>query len=114
MIEMLLKLGLSEKEAKVYLAALELGSSPAAKIAEKSQVNRPTTYVILEKLCQIGLATSYEKGKIQYFTAEDPEQLQRLVDEEELILQDKLRVLKAIPHFLPYQGKSGILRVCIR
>ena len=29
-------LGLAEKEAKVYLAALELGKSPVQKIAEKA------------------------------------------------------------------------------
>lgn len=120
MIETLLRLGLSEKEAKVYLAALELGSAPASKIAQKSGLNRPTTYVILEKLSNQGLVTSYDKGKVQFFTAEDPEQLARLIREQERDLElranelkDKLPELKALfgggerPKVYLYDSTSG-------
>ena len=37
------KIGLSEKEAKVYLAALELGQASVQNIARKAEVNRATT-----------------------------------------------------------------------
>jgi sugar-specific transcriptional regulator TrmB len=72
MLETLIKLGLSEKEAAVYLATLELGEDTALNIAEKSQVNRTTTYVILEKLMKLGLASTVERGKKTVFVAEDP------------------------------------------
>ena len=61
--EQLEKIGLAEKEAKVFLASLELGSSAAQKIAKKAEINRATTYVIIEKLMKKGLMSSVEKGK---------------------------------------------------
>lgn len=114
MIETLIRLGLSEKEAKVYLAALELGSAPAAKIAQKALLNRPTTYVILEKLAQLGLVTSYDKAKVQYFTPEDPEQLRRLIEQEQLELKDRQRELEDhLPELKALATKSDRPRVLI-
>lgn len=72
MISTLIKLGLSEKEAKVYLAALELAQDSAQNIAKKAGVNRPTTYVILEKLMKLGLANTLEENKKTLFVAESP------------------------------------------
>lgn len=109
MVEMLLKLGLSEKEAKVYLAALTLGSAPAAKIAQQAGVNRPVTYVILEKLAQMKLVTYYDKGKIQTYTAESPERLSLILQEQEreikrtyAELEEKLPELQSL--FTQHEG----------
>ena len=57
------KIGLSEKEAKVYLAAMELGQAPVQKIAQKAKVNRATTYVILEGLQKKGVITTVDHEK---------------------------------------------------
>ena len=46
----LTQLGLSEKEADVYLAALELGMAPASVIAKKSRIKRTTVHEILKRL----------------------------------------------------------------
>jgi sugar-specific transcriptional regulator TrmB len=43
-------LGYSEKEAKVYLALLELGTSPASTIARFIGENRVTVYSTLKIL----------------------------------------------------------------
>lgn len=121
MITTLEKLGLSEKEAKVYLATLELGSDSVQNIAKKAQVNRATTYVILETLAKKGLSSSYEKGTKTFFTAESPEQLDRLIKkkEEGLVverseLEKLIPELKAIynlagskPKVKYYEGKEG-------
>jgi sugar-specific transcriptional regulator TrmB len=92
----LVNLGLSEKEAKVYLAALELGKSAVQKIAQKAEVNRATTYVILESLMKKGLVSSYMDGKKQYFVAEAPEKLSILFREQEIVLQRKLSHLEKL------------------
>jgi sugar-specific transcriptional regulator TrmB len=42
--------GFSDKEAKVYLMALELGSSPASTIARQTGIKRVTVYSILKDL----------------------------------------------------------------
>jgi len=82
MLETLIKLGLSEKEAKVYLAMLELGEDTAQNIAKKAAVNRATTYVVLEKLMRLGIASTVERGKKSVFIAENPQELVNILEEE--------------------------------
>lgn len=114
MLETLMKLGLGEKEAKVYLAALSLGGSSAAKIAEKAELNRPNTYVILDKLCQIGLMTSFDKDKVQFFTASEPESLERLLREEEVAIHQKAKLLaERLPELRALQSKVDRPRVLL-
>lgn len=98
MLTELIKLGLSEKEAKVYLAALELGGRTAQEIARKAGVNRATTYVLLLQMIKKGLATSFTKGKKTYFAAEPPEQIDHLLrKQEERIFEQRRDLEKMIP-----------------
>jgi sugar-specific transcriptional regulator TrmB len=90
------KLGLSDKEAKVYLSSMELGPSPVQAIAQKSGVNRATTYVMIESLISRGLMSSFEKGKKKFFTAESPEQLVALLHKEEAEIKEKTRQMMEI------------------
>ena len=87
--EQLEKIGLAEKEAKVFLASLELGSSAVQEIAKKAGINRATTYVIIEKLMKKGLMSSVEKGKKTYFQTEDTKRLLKLLEEQEEGLKRK-------------------------
>ncbi|QQG49832.1 MAG: hypothetical protein HZB70_03480 [Candidatus Berkelbacteria bacterium] len=82
MEQALIKLGLSEKEAKVYLATLELGEDTVQNIAKKSGVNRATTYVILEHLMGLGLVSSIEHDKKTKFIAESPTELGNILEEQ--------------------------------
>lgn len=98
MLTELMKLGLSEKEAKVYLAALALGAQTAQEIAKKAGVNRATTYVILQGLMNKGLTSVFTKGKKTYFAAEPPEQLDHLLrKQEEDIFEHRRDLEKMIP-----------------
>jgi sugar-specific transcriptional regulator TrmB len=94
MISLLEKLGLSEKEAKVYLAALELGEDSVQNIGKKASVNRATTYVILEKLMGLGLVSTYEKDKKTVFVAQDPKELVNLLAEERRNIETREKDLK--------------------
>lgn len=69
------KLGLNEKESKVYVALLNLGQSSAHSIARISGLKRPTTYVILEDLRARGLVLKMPGSKKQMFSARSPEEL---------------------------------------
>lgn len=71
------ELGLSEKEARVYLALFELGSSMVSDIAEKANVNRSTTYVILGTLSKRGLVSATEQQSGRFYNPTPPEQLVR-------------------------------------
>ncbi len=91
-------LGLSEKEAKVYLATLELGKASVQNISKKAEVNRATTYVVIEALMKKGLMTSIEQNKKQYFQAEPPEKLRMLFESMETEIVRKLDYLdKMLP-----------------
>ena len=83
------EIGLNEKEAKVYLAALELGQSVVQDIAKKAGVNRATTYFVIEGLMKMGLMSSFHKGKKQYFVAADPDRLIRVVEQEKGSIERK-------------------------
>lgn len=92
----LVKLGLSEKEAKVYLASIQIGPSPVQKISQKSKVNRATTYVIIESLMEMGLMSTYEEGKKTFFVAEKPKRLVSFFETKEKELHNKLSKIKDV------------------
>jgi len=105
--------GLTEKQAKVYLACLELGSAPVQKIAEKASAPRSTVYEVLEHLVHLGFISTFNKKKIKYFSAEDPGQVIRLAESKVNTLKDALPEMNAIvgrarhrPTVRFYQGKE--------
>ncbi len=122
MLKELQDIGLSEKEARVYLAALELGKTTAEKLATHAKVNRSTTYVQLESLMKKGLMSTYEEAKKTYFAPESPELLRRLLAKQRDEMSTKERDLSSLlPALLQqydgagerpvvrfYSGKEGI------
>lgn len=109
MLTALKNLGLSEKEAKVYLAALELGSSSVQKIGRKAGVNRATTYVMIESLIKRGLVSFFEQGKKRFFAATHPSQLVRLIRQKELDIQELKENLEKdlLPQLLSIHNIAG-------
>ena len=69
------KFGLSNKEAKVYLSLLELGTSVVSDVAKKSQINRSTAYVLLESLAKHGLVSISERKNVRLYTPAPPERI---------------------------------------
>src|SRR3989344_4183249 len=123
MFEKLKHLGLSENEAKIYMAMLELGPSVVVEIARKAQINRPTTYVQIESLKKKGLVSTQAKGKKQLFIAESPDKLELLIEGELKAVENKKNELNNFlpellnlfntsdqrPHVKFFEGKEGIL-----
>lgn len=97
-------LGLTDKEARVYVAALFLGPSPVQKIGEQAGVNRATTYVILDQLADFGLVSQSNEGKKTVFIAEEPEALDKLFDIQLRQIEARKQELKQI---LPELRKSS-------
>lgn len=82
MLKKLIDFGLSDKEAKVYLALLELGSGSVSMIARRARVTRTNTYHLLNALQSYGLVSSSEsKSSKSIFSAEKPERLLYMVRE---------------------------------
>ncbi len=81
MLSKLIASGLSEKEAKVYFALLELGTSTVTEIARRAKVARTNTYHLLNALLGYGLVSSNQDEAKMVFTAEKPERLLYLMKE---------------------------------
>ena len=119
------EIGLSDKEAKVYLAALTLGKSTAQEISSQAGVNRATTYVIIESLKQRGLMSSFEQKEKTFFISESPERLMSLLrKEEQAIIERQGKIKKIMPELLSiyrsadnkpkvkfYEGKEGLCSI---
>jgi HTH-type transcriptional regulator, sugar sensing transcriptional regulator len=118
----LINIGLSEKESAVYLALLELGSDTVQNIAKKANVNRATTYVILDSLSKKGIVSTVEKEKKTFYQAESPEELMRLIRIQEAEVKSSERALQKLlpelkgmynlaenkPVVRFYEGKEGV------
>ena len=81
--ELLAQAGLTERESKVYLALLELGSVTSGPIVKKSGVPNSKIYEILESLQNKGLVSWIIKIKTKYFQASPPKKIQILFKEKE-------------------------------
>ncbi|MDP2693158.1 MAG: helix-turn-helix domain-containing protein [bacterium] len=107
-INLLKKLGFSDKSAKVYLALLSLGPSSVRKLAEKCELNRGTTYDALKWLQEKGVVNYYNKDKKQIFVAEDPVRLNNIVKENKEKLESAEKKLeKVIPELQALFNKGG-------
>lgn len=97
----LLEFGLSEKEAGVYLALLELGPSGVQAVAEKAGVNRSTAYALFQTLKQRGLVSEAEQEQRAVFVPESPQRLQEQLEKESHVLEERRGKLQhAMPDFL--------------
>ncbi len=111
-------LGLNQKEAKVYLALLQLGSGSVPKISTKANVKRPTTYLVIEELRKKGLVTLVPKPNKTIYTAQSPQQLMEEQREREEIIQEKMPELLAMynsqkekPKISFYEGEENIVKL---
>lgn len=107
MIEQLIKLGYSEGEAKVYVAALELGETSVALIAEKAKLERTTVYGFLEELKNRGLIGVSKRDKKTVYIAENPKKLRGEIDEKWKLVETLLPELLSITNVI---GKKPIIR----
>jgi sugar-specific transcriptional regulator TrmB len=81
--------GFSEREEKVYLALLQLGSTTVGPIASETKIQHAKIYQTLEKLITKGYATYILKSKTKYFQALSPKKV--LTDHKEK--EQKLKLL---------------------
>lgn len=71
-------IGLGEKAARVYLAALELGEATVQELAKEAQLKRTTIYYTLNELMRFGaLLETNRRGKMYYAPALPRELLKR-------------------------------------
>lgn len=110
-------LGLESKEAGIYLALLELGAATVVAISKKSNIKRPTAYVILRSLEVKGFVSRVVRGRKTLFSPQHP---RKLITEAELRLKELQGVVPQLeslfrreegrPRVMIYEGKSELDR----
>jgi HTH-type transcriptional regulator, sugar sensing transcriptional regulator len=103
------KFNLSDAEAKVYIAALELGDTTIERIAIKSGLKRTTAYGIVHSLQEKKLLTRSKNRKKNVY-AEDPRTLRENVDEKLSTLEHLLPQLLAISSAVDIKPKVRFLQ----
>ena len=105
----------TEKEAKVYLAALQLGRSKVSAIARKAELNRITAYEILKKLVKMGISHSAEYRGVQTFTVVSPDILVSKMESRLKIAHQMLPQIALLnhtsagkPNIAFFEGVEGI------
>jgi sugar-specific transcriptional regulator TrmB len=90
LITILYTYGFSDKEAKIYLILLELGTSPASTIARRSEIKRVTTYTVLEEMEKKEMVVCSIVDKIKYYSPVHPEVLLKQTEEKYTLLKNTL------------------------
>lgn len=113
----LVKLGLREKEARVYLALLQLGEATAYEASRKSGVHPRSTYDELESLVGKGMVAFVEKGGARVFGACGLDSLEGWVDEKKQLAHKLTPLLEAqlkthnAPLVRVFRGREGLRAV---
>jgi sugar-specific transcriptional regulator TrmB len=124
--ELLIKLGLSEDESKIYLALIGSGYLPARMLAKRTGIGRTLVYRAITRLLAHGLIEKRErKGEIAQFYPAHPRRLEELLRQKEngLIsvkksLSDTIGSFAAEynsligkPNVLFYEGQEGLQKM---
>lgn len=120
----LVSLGLSEKEATVYLTLLPMGTASVSEIARQSGMNRTTGYHILNSLIGKGLVSISGKEPKQEYIAESPDQIITLLQKQKENAEELMRNAENIvpqlksmhnisdrPRVRFYEGVTGLKEV---
>lgn len=107
MVSGLQELGLGEKEGKIYAAALELGTSSPAQLAERSGVKRPSVYLHLPEMLKKGFMERVRINRKTLYKPKDPAVLEERY-KENLVIIENLR-----NEFRMHQAQIGMPQVSV-
>jgi len=108
-------IGLTNAEIKVYLALLELGTSTAGPILEKSGLQNSVVHITLHKLIDKGFVTFVKEGKRNHYQPTNPKNIVDFINHKkerfeeilpELLLKQK--TAKEKPEIITFRGIKGI------
>ena len=114
-VSTLKNVGLSDGEAKVYLALVRLGSGFAGELTTKANINRTNVYDALERLIEKGLVSFVISDGKKFFSPTSPKRLKELLEEKQSALEKELPSLekeynssRAKEEATVFRGKKGI------
>ncbi|HLD32419.1 MAG TPA: helix-turn-helix domain-containing protein [Candidatus Peribacteraceae bacterium] len=110
--------GLHPREARLYLAGLQVGSAPASEYAKLAKLNRVTAYNTLEDLVKKGYFTIEKKVRAKWYAPVAPEYLAVEARKNAEALDQSLPELRSLrgaehrrPHVRFFEGWEGVRRV---
>ncbi|TKJ17925.1 hypothetical protein CEE44_05405 [Candidatus Woesearchaeota archaeon B3_Woes] len=113
--EILKSVGLGDKEIKVYLANLQLGSSLVQNIANFAKLNRTSTYDLLKSLEKKGFVSYTIRSGKKFYQATTPNKLIDMLKEKEVLMKKILPELNSLsesvgkrPNVEVYTGIDGL------
>ncbi|MCB0324380.1 MAG: hypothetical protein KDD69_12440 [Bdellovibrionales bacterium] len=101
-------IGLNEKQAALYLAALQLGGGSVQQLARHASIKRTSAYHVLNSLEEQGLMSKELRGIKECYVAKDPELLEELLRRRRDEFLRTLPYLQSLQHF---QQSDSIIRV---
>ena len=105
--ETLINLGLTEKEARAYLLALELGEVNSGDLIKKLTIYSKTAYEILNKLVEKGFLSTFMKGNIKFYSPTNPNKILEIVKQQQLKVDQIKKEVDAIIPSLNQISKSS-------
>jgi transposase len=108
-------LGLSEKEARVYIALLPRHNTGTSSLIKATGLHGQFVYDALDRLEELGLAKHVVQSGRKKFSANTPERILSLVEEKRLSAQTVVRQLQeqfTVRHeqsFEVYQGQAAFV-----
>ncbi|OHA58855.1 MAG: hypothetical protein A2571_00520 [Candidatus Vogelbacteria bacterium RIFOXYD1_FULL_44_32] len=112
------KIGLTEKEAKLYIAGLQNGPSTIQELANESGLKRTTIYEIVDSLKEKKLINTSLREKKKIFIMEEPENVGLFLRQRENIFNKILPELEALknmdtkkPMARIYEGRDGLEKI---
>jgi sugar-specific transcriptional regulator TrmB len=108
-------IGLTGAEIRVFLTLLELGSSSAGSVVEKSGLQNAVVHRAFHSLTEKGLITYVLKGRIKQYQSIEPKLLLSFIEEKKARLEQLLPELEAKrllakekPKATIFQGIRGV------
>lgn len=100
-IEKLKRLGIFEREARIYMALLEKKEFTALEIQKLTDVPRTEVYKIIQRMIRRGLCIEKQTGRKKKYQAVEPESaFDNLIKEYENDLLEKKRLAKDIDRMI--------------
>ncbi len=103
-------LGLAHAEIKVYVTLLELGSSTAGPILEKSGLQNSVVHRAINSLIEKGLINYILEGKIKIYQATNPENFFSFIEEKKKRFEQILPELKSKQNSQKHRESASIYK----
>jgi len=104
------KLGLTQKEIKIYLTGLELGLNSVQNIAKQAGLSRPTAYEIIKKLENKKLFLETKQKRKRLFGAQSPENILGILRTQKREIEERerefIRIIAALE--AKYSKEEGV------